>query len=114
MRPFQCLKGTKEMWCHLAYPYKLGKRITADDLTDLEYSLLFLLKLPAEFGINTFNGIYFPLALSLDGALIGNIHEVNLDPLGVPPADPSVRPIAKADLTETDPASRSFGRLEIR
>ena len=47
MRPFQCLGGVKEMWCHLVYPYDLKRRITADDLADLEYSLLFLFKPPA-------------------------------------------------------------------
>ena len=59
MRPFRCVPGAKETWCHLAYPYDLKGRITADDLTDLEYSLLFLFKPPTGYGIDAWNGLYF-------------------------------------------------------
>jgi hypothetical protein len=102
------------MWCHLAYPYDLNRTITAADLADLEYSLLFLFKPPTGYGIDPWNGLYFKLALGADGALSGTVHDVNLDPLGVPPADRAVRTIHDSDLTRSDPASRRFSRIEIR
>ncbi|MEQ1718450.1 MAG: hypothetical protein ABL907_21115, partial [Hyphomicrobium sp.] len=66
MRPFRCLAGTKETWCHLQYPYETKGRITADDLVDLEYAFLFLTKAPGGYGIDAWNGLYFKLGL--DGA----------------------------------------------
>lgn len=114
MRPFQCLSGEKEMWCHLEYPYDLESRISADDLTDLEYSLLFLFKPPKDYGINPYNGLYFKLELGKDGAITGKVHDVDLDPLGVPPGDLSTRVIAPEDLSESDPETHRFSRIEIR
>lgn len=114
MRPFSCLPDAKQMWCHLAYPYDLKRRVTAEDLTDLEYALLFLFKPPNGYGIDPWNGLYFKMALEADGAITGTLHDVNLDPLGTPPADRSARTIHASDLTKSDPASRRFSRLEIR
>lgn len=114
MRPFQCLPGEKEMWCYLEYPYDLETRITATDLTSLEYSLLFLFKPPKGYGINPYNGLYFKLALSPDGAITGKVHDVDLDPLGVPPGDLSTRVIAPEDLSESDPETHRFATIEIR
>ena len=114
MRPFQCLGGVKEMRCHLVYPYDLKRRITADDLADLEYSLLFLFKPPAGYGIDPWNGLYFKLALADDGTLSGPVHDVNLDPLGVPPADRGARTIMPADLTPADPATHRFAKVEVK
>ncbi len=114
MRPFPCVRGEKETWCHLAYPYEMKHRITAGDLVDLEYALLFLFKPPAGYGISTWNGLYFKLALGEDGAIDGTIHDVNLEPLGVPPADPTARLIADTDVTPADPETHRFARLEIR
>jgi hypothetical protein len=114
MRPFRCAAGDKETWCHLEYPYDLKRRITADDLADLEYSLLFLWKPPSGYGIDTWNGLYFKLALGDDGTLGGPVHDVNLEPLGVPPADRSARTISPADLNPADAASHRFARVEVR
>ena len=52
MRPFRCIEGDTEWFCYLQYPYNLRSVITVDDLSDLEYQLLFLLKKPTEFGIH--------------------------------------------------------------
>ena len=93
MRPFPCIAGDKETWCHLAYPYDLKKRITASDLTDLEYALLFLFKPPAGYGIDTWNGLYFKLSLADNGTISGPVHDVDFGPLGVPPEDRSARVI---------------------
>ena len=114
MRPFPCLAGKKETWCHLAYPYDMKKRITASDLVDLEYALLFLFKPPAGYGIDPWNGLYFKLALAKDGALAGPVNDVNLDPLGVPPADRSARVIQSSDLNPADPATHRFSSIEIK
>lgn len=114
MRPFPCLAGKKETWCHLAYPYDMKKRITASDLVDLEYALLFLFKPPAGYGIDPWNGLYFKLALAKDGALSGPVNDVNLDPLGVPPADRSARIIQASDLNPADPSTHRFSSVEIK
>lgn len=114
MRPFQCAAGDKETWCYLPYPYDLKHRVTKNDLADLEYSLLFLWKPPAGYGIDPYNGLYFKLTLADDGTISGPINDVSLDPLGVPPADRSARTISPADLTPADPATHRFARVEIR
>ena len=114
MRPFSCLKGAKETWCHLAYPYDLEHRIAAGNLVDLEYALLFLFKTPASYGINTWNGLYFKLALDGDGAIAGTIQDIDLGPLGSPPADPAARPIQQTDLFPAQPEAHRFARIEIR
>ena len=44
MRPFRCLEGPRQHWCHLPYPYDIDRRVSGDDLTDLEYDLLFVHK----------------------------------------------------------------------
>jgi hypothetical protein len=113
MRPFPCIAGQKETWCHLAYPYDLKSRITPSELTDLEYALLFLFKPPAGYGIDPWNGLYFKMMLADDGAITGAVHDVNLDPLGVPPKDRSARTINAADLTPSDPETHRFARIEI-
>jgi hypothetical protein len=114
MRPFRCLKGVKETWCHVDYPYELKRRVTKDDLMDLEYALLFLFKPPAGYGISTWNGLYFKLAADVDGVISGTVHDVNLEPLGVPADDPKVRLIQAGDLSPADPETHRFARIEIR
>ncbi len=114
MRPFRCLPGAKEMWCHLAYPYDLKGRITAGDLTDLEYSLLFLFKPPTGYGIDAWNGLYFRLDAAADGGITGALHEVNLDVLAAPPDDRAARVITPADLTKAEAGGHRFQSIEIR
>lgn len=113
MRPFRCLSGTKELWCHLPYPYELRGRITASDLTDLEYSLLFLFKPPTGYGIDAWNGLYFRLALSESGAVRGVLNDVNLDILAAPPDDKLARTITASDLTPAEPGSHRFATVVI-
>lgn len=114
MRPFSCLPGEKEMWCHLAYPYTLKRQITTSELTDLEYDLLFLFKPPTSYGIDPWNGLYFKMQIDDAGGISGGVHDVNLDPLGVPPKDKTARTIAPDALTASDPATHRFARIEIR
>lgn len=118
MRPFRCLRDVKEWWCHLAYPYELSRgqtgRVTAADLTDLEYSLLFIGKGPDFFGIDAWNGLYFKLALAADGSIAGQVHETDLNVLAVPPADRKARLIGAGALTAAEPGAHRFARVEIR
>ena len=114
MRPFRCLAGDKETWCHLEYPYEVKGYVTADDLVDLEYKLLFLFKPPAGYGIDAWNGLYFKLALQEDGAVTGTVHDVDLNVLAVPPEDRKARVIGHKDLTAVEPGARRFATVEIR
>lgn len=114
MRPFRCLAGEKESWCHLPYPYQTKARIKSDDLTDLEYALLFLFKPPAGYGIDAWNGLYFRLELAPDGSIGGALHEVDLNVLAVPPMAGELRPIAREALTPVSADAHRFARIEIR
>ncbi len=114
MRPFRCLAGDKETWCHLEYPYEVKGHVTAGDLVDLEYKLLFLFKPPAGYGIDAWNGLYFKLVLQEDGAISGNVHDVDLNVLAVPPEDRKARVIGHQDLTAVEPGSHRFATIEIR
>lgn len=114
MRPFRCLAGAKETWCHLAYPYTWNGHVTADDLIDLEYALLFLFKPPAGYGIDAWNGLYFKLAIAEDGSIAGDLHEADFNVLAVPPDKSVLRPIPHSALTATSPEAHRFARVEIR
>lgn len=114
MRPFSCIPGKKEMWCHLAYPYELKRVITADDLQDLEYALLFLFKLHTAYGIDAWNGLYFKLEADANGALTGTVHEADFNVLAAPPEKGDLRPIPHDVLSEIDPVKHLFARIEIR
>jgi hypothetical protein len=99
MRPFKCLEGAK-FYCHLPYPYEWKGEITADDLTDLEYALLFVQKEPTAYGINLWNGVYYRLTLDDAGRINGNLHEVDMDNLASPPAKGDLRPLTEDMLTK--------------
>lgn len=113
MRPFRCLAGAKEMWCHLEYPYDLKKRITSADLTDLEYALLFLFKPPAGYGIDAWNGLYFKLSATGDGSITGALNEADFNVLASPPEAGNLRPLANASLTPVSTGHRFVG-IEIK
>lgn len=114
MRPFRCLSGPQQMWCHLAYPYSTRSRITASDLVDLEYQLMFIWRTPDRVGADAWNGLYFKLAVQPDGAISGDLHEADYNPLAVPPADAFARPIGHGDLSRAEPGRRLFDRVEIK
>lgn len=101
MRPFRCLVQAPNMVCFLEYPYELRGVVSADDLTDLEYQLLFLKKTPTEYGINPWNGLYYKLRV--DGKrLIGELHETDLNVLAAPPEEGDLRPIKAEEVYEAD------------
>lgn len=114
MRPFRCLPDTKEMWCHLAYPYTNKREISAGDLQDLEYDLLFLYKPPKGYGIDAWNGLYFKLALQADGSLNGTVFETDMNVLAIPPDEGVLRPITYGALSEVEPDAHRFHTVEIR
>lgn len=117
MRPFRCLEGNpKYMLCYLDYPYQNNRQINQQDLTDLEYDLLFIRKYPSEFGIDAWNGSYYRLQWSNDEEMVisGAMHEVDLNLLAVPPEAGNTRPIGEYDLTPADPASHWLPGIVIR
>jgi hypothetical protein len=113
MRPFKCLEGPKYWLCHLPYGYPIQRQISKADLTDLEYDLLFIRKLPSEFGIDAWNGVYYRLNWQEDG-LQGELHEVDLNLLAIPPAEGDFRPIGAMDLTPGDPQTHWLPEMLIR
>ncbi|MEE3316336.1 MAG: hypothetical protein VX202_01120 [Pseudomonadota bacterium] len=111
MRPFKCLTNDQKHWCHLPYPYEIKRDISAN-LTDLEYDFLFVWKGATEYGINLWNGVYYQLT-EVESGYVGTMHELNLDPLGVPPEAGELRPINRADMDPADPDSHWLPRLVI-
>ncbi|MEX3007064.1 hypothetical protein [Hoeflea sp. TYP-13] len=114
MRPFRCIQGEKEWFCYLPYPYALNNTVSASDLRDLEYSLLFIRKTPAEFGIDAWNGLYYRLTLEESGEITGELLEGDLNVLASPPLQDHARPIELDEFIEAEPGRRLFPRLVIR
>lgn len=113
MRPFQCLDYSGQKVCHLQYPYEIKRNITDTDLTDLEYDLLFLHKTPEEYGINAWNGLYYQLQSTGD-LISGELYEVDLNVLAVPPAEGITRPITDDMLHKADTGVHAFPRIVIQ
>ena len=113
MRPFKCLDGAKKQWCRVPYPYENKRRLSADDVTDLEYDLLFIWKRQGDYGIDMWNGVYYELELTADG-LKGAMNEMDMDILSAPPDDGNLRPIGEFDLEPADPDSHWLPRVLIR
>ncbi len=113
MRPFRCIEGDTEWFCYLSYPYDLRSLITQDDLSDLEYQLLFIRKTPSEFGIDAWNGLYYQLTLEDDGTLTGTLLEGDLNSLQSPPAEKYARPIDLGEFIDADKSRRLFPTLRI-
>jgi hypothetical protein len=112
MRPFRCLEGPAKHWCYVDYPYDIHRQVSADDLTDLEYDLLVIHKGATEYGINMWNGVYY--RLERDGErLIGQMHEMDMGILAVPPESGDLRPIKPKHLHETDPEGHWLPRVVI-
>lgn len=99
MRPFKCLPHPEQVVCHLPYPYENRRFISAGNLTDLEYDLLFLHKTPGEYGIDAWNGLYYELRMS-DGGFVGELRETDLNVLAAPPEPGDLRPIERSELHE--------------
>jgi len=114
MRPFRCLEGSSEWFCYLEYPYKLRNIISPQDLSDLEYQLLFIRKLPAEFGIDAWNGLYYILTLNESGVITGELMEGDLNVLQSPPPNDFDKPVDLQEFIPVDKTKRLYPTLEIR
>lgn len=113
MRPFRCIEGSTEWFCYLEYPYDLRSIITADDLSDLEYQLLFIRKTPSEFGIDAWNGLYYKLEQQDDGTLTGTLLEGDLNSLQSPPAEKFAKPVDLMEFIEGSKTKRLYPTLRI-
>lgn len=113
MRPFKCLTAPQQMLCHLPYPYPKGNRISAQDMRNLEYDLLFIHRQSSDYGIDPWNGVYYQLALDEEqGKITGEVRAVDLDILASPPEAGVDYPIGADDLNETTPEANAFPQLE--
>jgi hypothetical protein len=112
MRPFDCMQKPKIMICHLPYPYQNNRFISNDDMTDLEYDILFLHKYPGEYGINAYNGIYYQMKMT-DKGIKGLLHDVDMNELKVPPEEGNLRPITPDMLYEASPTKHWFMNVLI-
>jgi hypothetical protein len=113
MRPFKCVEGPEKLYCHLPYPYLTKRVISAEDLVDLEYALLFVQKDPQDYGINLWNGILYKLDLTGGGRIDGTLHDIDMDLLAVPPAEGELRPIKHSDASPSAPEANWLPRLTI-
>lgn len=113
MRPFRCIEGETEWFCYLEYPYDLRSVITKDDLSDLEYQLLFIRKTPSEFGIDAWNGLYYKLVIEDDGSITGKLLEGDLNSLQSPPAEKYAKPVDLEEFIPGDKTRRLFPTLRI-
>ena len=116
MRPFKCITADTYQLCHLPYPYENKRRITSEDLVDLEYDLLFIRRSTKDYGINPWFGIYYKLHWNPRTGLPdgGELREVNLDLLASPPADSDFRPIPNDELYEADPQQHQWPYIQFR
>lgn len=114
MRPFRCLQGVKEWFCYLEYPYELKNVISVNDLSDLEYQLLFIKKTSSEFGINAWNGLYYKLTIQDNGEITGTLFEGDLNTLQSPPLNRYDKPVDLMEFIEADTEKRLYPKLVIR
>ncbi len=112
MREFKCVDGQGEVLCHVPYPYAQPGTVTAADAAWLEHSLLFMFKLPSEFGAKLWNGVYFKLRIE-GPTLVGTPQAVDLNLIGAPPARTDIAPYKPALRDDIRPGARWFNKLTI-
>jgi len=112
MRPFKCLEGAEKLWCRVPYPYANARMATYDDLTDIEYDLMFVWKNEGEYGIDLWNGVYYDISPSGD-ILVGTMNDFDMNIIASPPEDGNLRPIEAGDLEEADADSHWLPKLTI-
>lgn len=113
MKEFKCLEGREEIQCHVPYPYANPATVTEGDLAWLEHSLLFLYKLPTDFGARLWNGLYYRMVITENG-IVGTPEAIDLNLISAPPNDTTVVPFGPAERTEIAPGSRWIKQLTIR
>lgn len=112
MKEFKCIDGQVELMCHVPYPYPQPGTVGPDDLAWLEHSLLFLYKLPREFGAKLWNGLYFKLERTAQG-LRGKAQAIDLNRISAPPAQPAQPPYRPAWRDDITPGARWIEALSI-
>ncbi|MBL8349839.1 MAG: hypothetical protein JNL87_05955 [Burkholderiaceae bacterium] len=112
MKEFKCVESPVEIFCHVPYPYPQPATVGSADFAWLEHSLLFMFKLPAEFGARLWNGVYFQLRRTERG-LEGKPQAVDLNRISAPPDAPGVPPYRSALRDDIAPGARFFDRLTI-
>lgn len=105
MKEFKCLDGGAEVVCHVPYPYPQPHTVSATDMAWLEHSLLFLYKLPSDFGAKLWNGLYYRLERTEHG-LLGKPQAVDLNTISAPPDHPGVPPYQPALRDDIAPGAR--------
>ena len=112
MKEFKCLDGQGEIVCHVPYPYAQPGIVSGEDLAWLEHSLLFLYKLPSEFGARLSNGLYFQLERTEQG-LRGRPQAIDLNQISAPPDDPEHPPFTADLRDDSAPGVRWIESLSI-
>jgi hypothetical protein len=112
MKEFKCLDGGTEVVCHVPYPYPQPHTVSAADMAWLEHSLLFLYKLPSDFGAKLWNGLYYRLERTERG-LLGKPQAVDLNLISAPPDHPGVPPYQPALRDDVVPGARWIEFLTI-
>jgi hypothetical protein len=112
MREFKCIEGSGEILCHVPYPYDHPATVSITDFAWLEHALLFLYKLPKDFGAKWWNGVYYRLKLT-DQGLVGLPEAIDLNQISAPHADLSVPPYGPDKRSEMAPGARWFDKLTI-
>lgn len=113
MKEFKCLEGQEEIQCHIPYPYPNPATVTATDLRWLEHALLFLYKVPTDFGARLWNGLYYRMSLTAQG-IVGTPQAIDLNLISAPPDDASIPPFGPQDRSDIAPASRWISSITIR
>lgn len=112
MKEFKCLEGDGEIACHVPYPYAHPARVNAQNLGWLEHQLLFLYKLPSDFGAKLWNGLYFQLNVTPTG-LRGQAQAIDLNHISVPPSPLDIPPYAAQLRDDIQPNPRWIQSLSI-
>ena len=112
MKEMKCLEG-KEIWCFIPYPYAHPRSVSATDLRWLEHDLLFMFKVPSEFGAKLWNGIYYDMTVD-DGLIRGTARAIDLNYIASPPADPTTPPYGESDIDDIEPSTRWLPYIEIK
>lgn len=112
MREFKCLTGPDEIACHVPYPHKQAQTFTPDDMSWLEHNLMFMFKLPSEFGAKLWNGMYFKLHAS-GTQLVGLPQSIDLNQIAAPPDQTLRPPYGPEQRSDMDAAVRWLQQITI-
>jgi hypothetical protein len=112
MKEFKCVDGRVEVVCHVPYPYPQPRTVTATQLAWLEHSLMFMFKLPNEFGAKLWNGLYFRFERTPTG-LLGRAQSIDLNRISAPSATPDEPPFRAALRDDIAAGARWIDTLSI-